>query len=147
MVGSIKNELSAYSYSILAVAEVDDQQLQMPNLLLENQFNVSASGLYAAFTPQQQKPRQILLWQSKSLLTTDFPMNKKNPSLGQSHFIQVEHNQSSYFLYSISVSFTSNNKPFDTTLHIIKVNDQFQLLMQAFKTRLWISLFMLMLSL
>ncbi|MFT6690675.1 MAG: two-component system sensor histidine kinase PhoQ, partial [Colwellia sp.] len=44
---SIENELSAYSYSILAVAEVEQVQLVMPEVLIENQFNVSDSGLYA----------------------------------------------------------------------------------------------------
>ena len=44
---AVKNELSAYVYSILAVAEVENQQLFMPDQLLENQFNVIESGLYA----------------------------------------------------------------------------------------------------
>ncbi len=47
MNASIENELKAYVYSILAVAEVEDQQLAMPEFLLENQFNVDQSGLYA----------------------------------------------------------------------------------------------------
>lgn len=43
-------ELKAYVYSILAVTEVDNQQLFMPEVLLENQFNVIQSGLYALIT-------------------------------------------------------------------------------------------------
>ena len=43
----MQNELKAYSYSIFTVAEVEDNQLLMPEFLLENQFNVSNSGLYA----------------------------------------------------------------------------------------------------
>ena len=43
-------ELKAYVYSILAVTEVDKQQLLMPEVLLENQFNVIQSGLYALIT-------------------------------------------------------------------------------------------------
>ena len=43
-------ELKAYVYSILAVTEVDNQQLLMPEVLLENQFNVIQSGLYALIT-------------------------------------------------------------------------------------------------
>ncbi|MFT6926406.1 MAG: two-component system sensor histidine kinase PhoQ [Psychromonas sp.] len=45
-----KNELSAYVYSVLAVTEFDNGQLLMPELLLENQFNVIQSGLYALIT-------------------------------------------------------------------------------------------------
>ncbi|ABV88253.1 ATP-binding protein [Shewanella pealeana] len=50
-------ELKAYVYSILAVTEVDNQQVFMPEVLLENQFNVIQSGLYALITvPNQQQP-------------------------------------------------------------------------------------------
>lgn len=38
---AMKNEITAYSYSILTVAEVDNNQLEMPEYLLENQFNIS----------------------------------------------------------------------------------------------------------
>jgi len=37
MVASIENELSAYSYSILAIIEVEDNTLVMPEQLLETQ--------------------------------------------------------------------------------------------------------------
>ena len=56
------NELSAYIYSVLAVAEVDNNQLIMPEALLENQFNVIGSGLYALITmptAQSNKQREI----------------------------------------------------------------------------------------
>ena len=50
MIAGINNELSAYSYSILAIVEVENNQLLMPEQLLETQFNVSQSGLYAVLT-------------------------------------------------------------------------------------------------
>ncbi|MEW6983016.1 ATP-binding protein [Colwelliaceae bacterium 6471] len=55
---AIKNELSAYSYSILAVAEVSNNELFLPEQLLENQFNVIQSGLYALITQQQGLQQQ-----------------------------------------------------------------------------------------
>lgn len=147
MIGSIKNELSAYSYSILAVAEVEQQQLQMPELLLENQFNVSQSGLYASFTAHENE--ELVLWQSKSLLGVLAPQTTAIPDIGQHKFYQVQartsvNKQEAYFIYSISVSFSSGNKAFPTTLHIIKLKDQFQVLMQEFKNKLWLGLFVLM---
>ena len=54
MVASIENELSAYSYSILAIIEVEDNTLVMPEQLLETQFNVSQSGLYAVLTKNSE---------------------------------------------------------------------------------------------
>ncbi|MEZ9820472.1 ATP-binding protein [Shewanella sp. 10N.286.45.A1] len=44
------NELKAYVYAILAVTEVIRDGIFMPEVLLENQFNVIQSGLYAVIT-------------------------------------------------------------------------------------------------
>ena len=44
------NELKAYFYAVLAVTEVNRAGILMPEVLLENQFNVIQSGLYAAIT-------------------------------------------------------------------------------------------------
>ncbi len=40
-----KNELSAYVYSILAVTEVENTQISIPELVLENRFNLIQSAL------------------------------------------------------------------------------------------------------
>ena len=72
MVASLKNELSAYSYSILAIIEVENNALLMPEQLLETQFNVSQSGLYAVLTTSSTaiKNSQLIpsekLWSSQS---------------------------------------------------------------------------------
>ncbi|WP_299803407.1 ATP-binding protein [uncultured Shewanella sp.] len=59
-------ELKAYVYSILAVTEVDNQQLFMPEVLLENQFNVIQSGLYALITiPAHQQVADNLSQQAR----------------------------------------------------------------------------------
>ncbi|MCG9738626.1 ATP-binding protein [Shewanella insulae] len=49
---NVREQLSAYLYSVLAVAEMDDGKLYMPEALLENQFNVIGSGLYAIIVRQ-----------------------------------------------------------------------------------------------
>ena len=85
---AMKNELKAYSYSIFTVAEVEDKQLLMPELLLENQFNVSKSGLYALITtlPKDKnvsEQQSKSLWQSLSLLTLSLPPILPSPDVGQ----------------------------------------------------------------
>ena len=73
---SAKNELKAYLYSILAVTEVDNGQLMMPEALAENQFNVIQSGLYALIsTPNPDRKKTSVTWQSNSLLGLDLPEN------------------------------------------------------------------------
>ena len=59
---SIENQLNAYMYSVLAVADVDNGDINMPPHLVENQFNVIGSGLYALISDQQHK----IVWSSGS---------------------------------------------------------------------------------
>jgi two-component system sensor histidine kinase PhoQ len=160
---SIKNELSAYSYSILAVAEVEQQQMLMPQQLLQNQFNVSKSGLYALISQSSPDPAQPItqqqlqadlgqdalnqtriLWRSQSFLTIDDPQHLPQPLLGQSAFADIELDGKQHLIYSFSVSFSSAQQAFPVTLHIIKDLTDFLQITQTFEQQLWRWLMLLM---
>ncbi len=141
---SVKNELSAYSYAILAVAEVENQSLFMPEQLLDNQFNVSQTGLYAVITAPDGKK---ILWQSKSLLGLTLPKDLPTPSLGKQSFNEITLDNKAHLIYSFSVSFTDNEQAFPVTLHIIKDQTTLLSIIAEFKQQLWLWLFILMLLL
>ncbi len=142
---AVKNELKAYSYSIFTVAEVENNQLLMPESLLENQFNVSQSGLYALITSlgqiQQQNPP---LWQSQSLLTLALPALLPSPDVGQTQFSKINLAGSHHLLYSFSASFSDNGQAFPVTLHLIKDQQQFLTALSNFRQKLWTWLLALM---
>lgn len=161
---SIKHELSAYIYSILAVAEVEEQALFIPEQLAENQFNVSESGLYALVTnsrktqkssdflqdiaPDRSKPLSIL-WQSASLLAMTPPAHIPTPDIGANHFAFVNVEKESHFIYSYSVSFSSSvteqgKADFPVTIHIIKNKQDFIAQVTQFQQTLWLWLLFLM---
>jgi len=143
---AIKNELKAYSYSIFTVAEVENNQLLMPDILLENQFNVSQSGLYALITPLQNGNKQSTpLWQSNSLLTFSLPLSLPTPEIGKITFEKINLAGNSHLLYSFSVSFSDNGQAFPVTLHLIKDQQQFLSALDDFKQKLWTWLLVLML--
>ena len=149
---AVQSELKAYSYSIFTVAEVENNQLLMPELLLETQFNVSQSGLYALITalPKGDKPAtQIkqndqLLWQSQSLLTLPLPKKLPFPQVGQTQFSSIILAGNPHLLYSYSVSFSDNGQSFAVTLHLIKNQQDFAMVLHDFKRQLWTWLFALM---
>ena len=155
MVASIENELSAYSYSILAIVEVENNVLIMPEQLLETQFNVSQSGLYAVLSAPvnpndvniEQPTLSEELWSSQSLLSPWQVTNFKQPKLGESKFYQTEINNKPHFVYSLSVSYGSEKKPFLMTLHIIKQQDNLTHMMKEFHQQLLLGLAGLMLVL
>ena len=142
MNASVKNELVAYSYSILAVAEVEQGALMMPEALVENQFNTSESGLYALITSKANIPEQ--LWRSPSLLAFIIPHELSSPSIGQGHFYALEIDQQAHFVYSFSVSFNDDEQAYPMTLHIIKQQEDYLALMNEFRQQLWLGLLLLM---
>ena len=127
VISATKNELSAYVYSVLAVTEVDNNQLLMPEQLLENQFNVIQSGLYALISmpgykyndstdidlspalgkvqDTKNKRAPIIMWQSASFLGFAAPSYLPHPATGQSEFTEIELEGKPYLIYSFSASF------------------------------------------
>lgn len=159
MMHSIENELSAYSYTILAVAEVDQNELLMPDMLIENQFNINESGLYAFISGeahakksyQKKSPlnKSVTLWRSASLLTLNLPQplanNLAQLATGKAAFSTIELNQSAHFIYSYGVSFSDAGTEVPLTVHIIKDQQDYLQLIANFKQRLWLGLAIMML--
>lgn len=153
IISSIKKELTAYSYSLLAVTEVDEQVLFMPEQLLENQFNVIQSGLYGVITKlndvKNKNDNNIheILWHSNSLLSVNRPLISSAPIIGQTRFLTLNIEQQKHFIFSLSVSFTSSNGDFPLTVHVIKNYDDFEKLVLQFQQQLWTWLLILMMLL
>ena len=150
---ALENELRAYSFSIFSVAEVENNQLLMPDLLLENQFNVIQSGLYAEITTIKpvfaenqviQYPVDLsTLWQSTSLMGVDLTKDLPSPKIGESLFTEVMIENQPHMVYSISVSFGESEGSFPVTLHIFKDEAEFLAITNGFKQQLWIWLVLL----
>ena len=139
---SVKNELTAYSYSLLAVAEVESNALYMPEQLLENQFNIIQSGLYGIITAKNDSNN--VLWHSHSMLGITSPDILPSPSVGSTRFISVELDNSTHFIFSFTVSFASNKNAFPLTVHVIKNYDDFDTQVEQFQQQLSTWLLILM---
>lgn len=139
-----KNELSAYVYSILAVTEVENKQISIPELVLENRFNLIQSGLYAIATTENASGKQTIVWHSQSFMGMVPPPHFTIPATGQSAFEQIEIAEQPHLIYSFSVSFASQNQNVPVTIHIIKDEREFQQQIDQFNQQLWTWLLILM---
>ena len=145
MNASIENELKAYVYSILAVAEVEEQQLAMPEFLLENQFNVDQSGLYAFFTKTKFSDiSKGTVWRSASLISQTLPEQIQLPLLGEKRYYFVKLSQQNHFIYSFTVNFDDGKSALPLTLHIVKARAEIERLLADFRQNLWLALLILM---
>jgi len=145
---SIKNELIAYSYSILAVTEIENKHIIMPEQLLENRFNVIDSGLYALIqksTSNNQNTGDDNLWSSSSALTLESTIYKtlNRPNVGETSFYEVLNDTKQYFVYTITVSFNEGSHPLGITLSILIDQTDFNLSVEKFKYQLYLWLVIL----
>jgi len=62
LLNAVESRLQAHIYTLLTVAELEDGELRIPDLLAETRFNQFDSGLYAFVLDSNSQ----LLWQSKS---------------------------------------------------------------------------------
>lgn len=142
---SIKNELKAYGYSILAVAEIEDRKLNVPEFLLENQFNVDQSGLYAFFTSAKNSAE--VNWRTSSLISLNAPQNVSLPEVGGTDFYTAELINTAHFAFSFTVEFESEGVFYPLTLHILKDQSEIQLMLKKFQNKLWLLLLVLIVCL
>ena len=170
---ALENELRAYGYSIFSVSEVENNQLIMPEQLLENQFNVIQSGLYAQITTiskqittiskqikinestqkDQLEDAQLelfqlkhtanILWQSASLLGIYLTNKVPSPNIGSYSFTEMLIENEPHMVYSMSVSFGELENAFPVTLHIFKNQAEFLATTNGFQRQLWIWLVLL----
>ncbi|QYJ81375.1 ATP-binding protein [Shewanella aegiceratis] len=172
---NVREQLSAYLYSVLAVAEMDDGKLYMPEALLENQFNVIGSGLYAVIDSagdhgtdsvrlgenqndsqsdnQTESDRQASvepLWSSNSFLGLNITTPLPHPKVGRSEFGELMLEKQPHLIYSFSVRFApgeAQRRSAPITIHIIKDLDGVAQQLKAFSQHLWSWLVVLMLVL
>ena len=166
LLSSIKNELSAHNYAILAVAEVEQQQLSMPLQLAEPLFNTPQSGLYAVISPLAKATEgsndfehnlhndnrnlslaNKALWTSGSLLGIELPEIMQPKQLATPAFQQLHLSEQHYFVFSFAVSFSELDGEFPIVVHIVKDDDSFEHLVTEFQLQLAYGLGLLMLFL
>ncbi|MDN3653085.1 ATP-binding protein [Thalassotalea ponticola] len=125
------DELMALNYGILAVAEVEQQNLFMPSQLADPNFNLIDSGQYAVITQDQS-----ILWQSQSLLSSEFVEQLPAPALGQSQFSQFNYQGRLHRSHSFTVSFVAADTSFQFTVHVLKDLTTLQQRLQQFQNTL-----------
>ncbi|KFZ36393.1 hypothetical protein HR45_16340 [Shewanella mangrovi] len=143
MTDAEQSEMSAAMYGILALAEMEDDELVLPAMLQDKQFNVDQSGLYALVTNEHGD----ILWQSASLLGMNLPQKLPFPALGERKFSEINFNNKPHFLFSFSAGFaatTATEKPLNFAVHIIKTEDALELTQAEFTQKIWHWLFILM---
>lgn len=99
-VSAQKERLESYIYLLMGAAEVEDNQLEMPELLTEPRLNNLNSGLMAVISDHK-----TTLWRSASTLI-DIPLDILKSSLvpGKRYFYEIDSDDLQLFVYSYDVN-------------------------------------------
>lgn len=130
---NVKDQLNAYFYSILATTEMEGGELLMPEALLENQFNLINSGLYALISSDNnvksslESKQASIKWFSNSFLGSNISQSLPKPALGKNSFGKIALNGQEHFIYSYSIRFDDSGisaentaETLPITIHIVK---------------------------
>ncbi len=148
LITSHKDRLNTYIYSILAVTEVNNGEVYTPETLVDDQFNLVNSGLYALISAKTNShDANHVVWQSQSLLGIKLDIDLSEVNVGQIAFSSKSLDGKPSFVFSYGVNFTARGKNFPITLHVIQDKTGFYTALSEFNHQLWRSLAVLMLFL
>lgn len=144
---SFQEQMGAHIYGVLSVLEFENNQLQMPEALLEAKFNVIESGLYAFIFEQNN-----LVWQSLSSVMIDVnafsPASRKSSSdiqVGDTLFEECWLDEEAYFCFDFSIRFEGEQDQRQVVLSIVKSQQDFFVQVKTFNQSLWLWLGLLLL--
>ncbi|MFD2166207.1 ATP-binding protein [Thalassotalea euphylliae] len=137
LLAAIEKELSAKSFGILAESDYIDGQFSISSDVMDSEFNVIDSSVYA-FVVRANPPRDIL-WQSRSALNLNLPEHLPLPEQGERMFIQLTAEQR-FFVSSFAVSYSSVDSELPVILYIIESQEEFLKALHAFQQQmlLWL---------
>ncbi len=132
----VQERLQAHSYSLMAQAELDANQLYLPEQMPEPRFNQLTSGLYGFVFNHERKP----VWRSSSALSQKLIFDQQL-SQGESFFTTVTLQSVEVFLFAYAIAWESgSDQDFSFTFVIVEDKAAFLKQVSAFRSRLLFSL-------
>lgn len=127
-----KESLLAHSYSMMGVAEPNEDSLVIIQSLSDPRFSTPASGLYAQLVRSED---QYIVWQSTSLSVS--PVNSKIPfrevELGESQLHTVKIDNTGYYISRFNTVWEINER--DQEYQFVIIHSQEQLKKELTKYR------------
>ena len=139
---SVSEKLVIQIYGLLSVAEVEQQQLIMPELLQEPGFNLPGSGLAAVVLGSNAEE----LWRSPSgidlRIVDDMGIKfQANLSIGEQRFGVTQNDAVPYFFQSYQILWQSGAEvQMPLTFVVVQSKESFQAEVASYRNTLWLLL-------
>lgn len=131
-----KEALMAHIYALIGVAEADNHQLNLPEILTEPRFSTPNSGLYAFV----QETNKDVVWrsQSLSLIRDAYLVNPANFEAGQAKISEMMLLNEKHFIFSFDTIWDINNKDKNFRFNVVHSQKSMQQETHAYRRTLTI---------
>ena len=132
---ALRDTLSSQLYALMAVAEVENDNVTMPSDELDALLGLPQSGKYAYVTDTNGK----ILWQSSSALGATPPLPVRLAS-GISRFTQSSVSSEEYYSFAYGIDWSSENSNIALTFNITTDLQTFNKQIEKYRKTLWTGL-------
>ena len=129
---ALRDKLTSQLYTLMAVAEIEDNMVMMPSDELDSLLGLPGSGIYAQITDQHGE----LLWQSSSTLGAK-PPAPLSLDTGDKRFRKIDSGDDGYYGYSYGVDWVTDTDTQALTFNISTDLRSFKQQIKAYRNTLW----------
>ncbi|NOQ69977.1 MAG: GHKL domain-containing protein [Gammaproteobacteria bacterium] len=129
---ALRDTLTSQLYALMAVAEVENNNIIMPSNQLDALLGLPASGIYAYITNSAEQ----ILWQSSSALGAKPPQPTTLTS-GDKYFNKISVNNNDYYTFAYGVDWASETSSTALTFNIATDLKSFDKKISEYRKTLW----------
>ena len=118
--------------TLISEFELVDNVSNMPELIINGQFNLPGSGIYGVVSSGNS-----VIWKSQSSMNWPVPLFPQLPNVGEDQFIQLEQNSRHFFLHSYTAEFGWDGEFRSYSFHVFQDSRSFDAEVLHFRTTLW----------
>ncbi|HHJ36526.1 MAG TPA: GHKL domain-containing protein [Gammaproteobacteria bacterium] len=129
---ALHDTLTSQLYALMAVAEVEGNNVQLPSDELDALLGLPSSGIYAYITDTTGK----ILWRSSSALGAN-PPSPVTLASGEQRFFRSSVEKTDYYTFAYGVDWSSSTDDIDLTFNIITDLNSFDKQIDRYRHTLW----------
>ena len=129
---ALHDTLTSQLYALMAVAEVENNNIIMPSNQLDALLGLPASGIYASITNSAEQ----ILWQSSSALGAK-PPQPVTLSSGHKNFSKISVDNNDYYTFAYGVDWASETSSIALTFNIATDLKSFDKKISEYRKTLW----------
>jgi len=129
---AVLERMRVQTLTLISEFEVFDAVSNMPDVIINGQFNIPESGVYGVISSGN-----LIIWRSQSSMNWVVPTFQLVPKVGEEMFVEVDHNAKQFFVHSYTAEFSSPRGFRAYTFHVFQDKSSFDAEVIHYRHTLW----------